>query len=292
MAFGYCLAMVLIDFYGLAVLHKLSRNDATILSKPSHPPPMPDTKPSPFRLPLVPPVRLHHTAQPAATMPQRNRGVTPPVPCSTPTPAAGTSILQKLRADTDEPTKYDCDKWEQYIAQDFERHRVFIDISVFMEQVLRVPKGWEDDWKQTIDEIKMSEEFSVPYLVYTKLCDTPGGQEEAFYKPLVDMTNAILTVWEKSSGDAVHPTRQRYLRNDPHNIRCGMMNDLSPDIVAVHGESVTRVQERKLQGWNMTWAQPLQMLEVKPSDSALVDGACMPRLKVDGESVDTSSRVL
>ena len=284
--------MILIDFYGLAVLHKLCCNNGTILSEPSHPPPMPDTRPFAFRLPPVPPVRLHHTTQIVPTTPQHIPDVTPPVPCSTPTPAAGTSILQKLRAGTDEPTKYGCDKWEQYIAQDFERHRVFVDIDVFMERVLRVPKDWKNDWKRIIDKIKMSKDFLDPHLAYTRLCDTTGGQEEAFYKPLVDMTNAILTIWERLSGDTENVTHQRYLRNDPHNVRCGMMNDLSPDIIAVHGDSLTRIQERKLQGSNMTWAQPLQVLEVKPSDNALVDGSCMPRLKVNGESVDTSSGVL
>ena len=36
------------------------------------------------------------------------------------------------------------------------------------------------------------------------------------------------------------------------------------------------------------WAQPLKVLEVEPwSDNALVDGSCMPRLKVDGKPVTT-----
>ena len=34
------------------------------------------------------------------------------------------------------------------------------------------------------------------------------------------------------------------------------------------------------------------MLEVKPWDSALVDGSCMPRLKVNGKPATTSSGVL
>jgi len=71
------------------------------------------------------------------------------------------------------------------------------------------------------------------------------------------------------------------------------MNDLSPDIVAVHEDFLPRLlqgerNERRLRSSSLTWAQPLQILEVKPWDNALIDGSCMPRLKVDGERTTTS----
>jgi hypothetical protein len=67
-----------------------------------------------------------------------------------------------------------------------------------------------------------------------------------------------------------------------------MMKDLSPDVVAVHGGFLPHMRssernEACLKELNLTWAQPLQALEIKPWDSALVDGSCMPRLKVNGE---------
>ena len=47
-------------------------------------------------------------------------------------------------------------------------------------------------------------------------------------------------------------------------------------------------EEGCLKKSNLTWAQPLQALEVKPWDSALVDGSCMPRLKVNGKHAAAS----
>lgn len=55
--------------------------------------------------------------------PERKRDATHPTPDPTPI-FVGTSILQKLRPETDKAQKYDSVKYEQYTAQDFERHRV------------------------------------------------------------------------------------------------------------------------------------------------------------------------
>ncbi|KAF9647593.1 hypothetical protein BDM02DRAFT_3116822 [Thelephora ganbajun] len=63
------------------------------------------------------------------------------VPGSTPI-SIGSSAMQKLQPDTDWPPKYDSTKYEQYIIQGFEHHRIFVDIDVFMKHVLHVSKVW------------------------------------------------------------------------------------------------------------------------------------------------------
>ena len=285
--------MALIDFYQLAVLHKLSRGDGCVLYEPSNPPPMPATK-----FPAFPslPARLHQTARSEPKTPQDKHDVALHIPTSTPN-ATGTAILSKLRADTDETTKYDSDKYEEYIVQDFERHRVFVDIDVFMKDVLRIPEDWQERWNKGITRVKLDESFTQPALEYTSLCDGDAALEEEFYKPLVGMVNAILTICESSPKGPRPVTRQRYLRNDPSPVLGGMINQLRPDVVAIHHESFLHLDEddRKQavvgRRSNIMWAHPLQVLEVKPWDNALVDGTCMPRLKVDGESVNASRGV-
>ena len=284
--------MALIDFYQLAVLHKLSRDNGAVFSKPSNPPPMPATRSS---------ARLSSTINPTTQLepktPQHDRDVTHSTRFSTPI-SVGTAILRKVEADTDQTIKYNREKYEQYIAQDFERHRVFVDIDVFMKHVLHVPDNWEELWGRTIRQIKRDRDFAKAIWDYTRQCGTQGVQEVTFYNPLVHIANTILKISESSSSDFTKPlTPQRYLRNDPRNIQCGMMKDLSPDLVAVHQESLKSFQpdekdENKLQRSNITWAQPLQVLEVKPWDSALVDGSCMSMLKVNGELAGASRGVL
>jgi len=280
--------MALIDFYQLAVLHKLSRCDVGILSDRSHSPRMPGATPSSSR---SPPDR---TALSTTLVPGKSGHKRDATRYSTPF-SVGTSILQRLNPDADRAQKYASVKCEQYIAQDFERHRVFVDMEVFMKSVLHVPDGWRELWGQTIEDIKKDKVFSFAYACYSNQCDTPGAHESGFYKPLVEMANAILDFSaESSSDDSVKPTTpQRYLRNDPQRILRGVMNDLSPDIVAVHEDFLPRLlqgerNERRLRSSSLTWAQPLQILEVKPWDNALIDGSCMPRLKVDGERAATS----
>jgi hypothetical protein len=290
--------MALIDFYQLAVLHKLSRCDGGILSNRSHPPPMPTTTPSSSRSPPDQPDQTTLSTSPSAQCvpkaPESKQDATHSARESTPV-SVGTAIFQKLNPETDQAPKYDSAKYEEYIAQDFERHRVFVDIDVFMKSVLHVPENWKRLWGQTIRQIRNNKAFLIAYTDYSRECETRGGQEQRFYKPLVDMTNAILDFSTGlSSDDSVKPrTPQRYLRNDPRNILHGVMNDLSPDIVAVHSGFLPHIlpgekAERRLNESNLTWAQPLQVLEVKPWDNALVDGSCMPRLKVNGERATTS----
>jgi len=143
-ALSNCPAMALIDFYQLAVLHKLPHGYGGVLSESSNPPAMPATKSPAF---LSSSVRFDQTTLLAPKTPQHSHDATRSAPCSTPM-SVGMSVLSKLGANTDQtakPTaKYDCPKYEQYIVQDFERHRVFIDIEVFMKNVLYVPEGWEE----------------------------------------------------------------------------------------------------------------------------------------------------
>ena len=251
--------MALVDFYKLALLYSLSRGDAGILSDRSNPPPMP--------------------APADAT--GLVRGQTPL--------SYGTSIVQKLRPDTDQSQKYTSDKYEEYIVQDFERHRVFIDIDVFMENVLHVPNDWRETWADAIAKVKADGPFKIAHIRYSRLCDTSGAPERDFYEPLVSMTNAILKSCQ-SQVSVMPRTPQRYLVNDPKRVSCGIIDDLSPDIVAVHGGFLpdTDVTEDLAKKPRMTWAHPLQVLEVKPWDNALVDGSCMPRLMVNGKRAKTS----
>ena len=290
--------MALVDFFQLAVLYNLSRGDVGILSNRSHPPPMSAT-PLSSRSSAVEPSQTCSlsSTQFVLKTPERNPKATRPVLDPTPI-ALGSSILQKLQPDTDEPETYDSDKYEQYITHDFERHRVFVDIDVFMKHVLHVPENWKDLWGWTIERVKRSKAFSTAHLDYSHLCETRGVEEHKFYQPLIKMGNAILDLPKKLLDDSVNPkTPQRYLRNDPRRVFSGVMTNLSPDIVAVHNDFLPHIHsgerdQQCLEQSNLTWAQPLQVLEVKPWDSALVDGSFMPRLKVNGKSTTTSRDVL
>ena len=297
--------MALVDFYQLAFLHNSSRRDVGALSNHSHPPPMPATTSSSSRSSVVdphladsPPPPPFPSTRSLLKTPERRRDATRPVPDPTPI-AVGTSILQKMKPDTDQPQKYDSAKYEEYIVRDFERHRVFVDIDVFMTHVLHVPENWKSLWGRTIRRVKRDAVFSTAHWDYSRRCGTHGVNERSFYKPLVDMGNAILDFTSEPSSEAsVKPqTPQRYLRNDPKRVLCGVINGLSPDVVAVHDGFLPHIrsEERdsgRLKESNLTWAQPLQALEVKPWDSALVDGSCMPRLKVNGKPLITSRDIL
>jgi len=183
-----------------------------------------------------------------------------------------------------QPPKHKSSKYEEYLIQDFERHRVFVDIDVFMKHVLHVPDNWRELWGPNIKEIKRNKDFWFAFSSYCSQCAIQGANETRFYEPLVGMANTILDfATNDSSDESIKPrTPQRYLRNDPKTISCGVIDGLSPDIVAVHKDFPVN------DGSGLTWAQPLQALEVKPSDGALVDGLCMPRLKVNGERATTS----
>jgi len=281
--------MALVDFYQLAVLYNLSRRDGGVLSNCSHPPPMPSANPD------QPGSLLPRSTQHVLKTPERKRNATHSLPASNATPMShGTSAMPKLEPDADQAQKYDSAKYEQYISQDFERHRVFVNIDVFMKNVLHVPENWKDLWGPTIDHIKHHEKFSSLHLEYARRCGVRGIQEHQLYEPLVGMGNAILDLSESVPDESVKArTPQRYLRNDPKPVFGGVMNNLIPDVVAVHHDflhnlSPREIAERRLKETNLSWAQPLQVLEVKPCDTALVDGSHMPRLKVGGEFTTTS----
>ena len=162
-----------------------------------------------------------------------------------------------------------------------------------MKYVLHVPDDWKDIWGPIIEHIKRTGPFFAAHQDFTSKCNTQGVDEKDLYKPLVDMSNEILEVSESSGDKSVKPAfGLRYLRNDPKQIVQGVMNNLSPDVVAVHKDFLPYLdrkdlKERRLKNTRLTWANPLQTLEVKPFDAALVDGSHMPRLKVNGKPAAT-----
>ena len=260
--------MALVDFYQLAVLYKLAREDAKVLSDPPRPPSMVTTR--------------SQAAKAARTNPHP-RGATPN--------PHGSSIIQKLEPETEHPIKPSISKYEHYIAQDFKRHRVFVDIEVFMKHVLHVPDNWMKVWGRTIQEIKRNGAFSDALYEYNAQCEAKGAPESKFYGPLVDMVDAVFEISAEalSHGNSKPKSHIRCLRNDPKKILGGVLSELVPDIVTVHGEFFNRLPseeqgERCLKETNLTWAHPLQMLEVKHVGRLLIDGSWMPRLKVNGKS--------
>jgi len=227
-----CQVVASADFYQLTILHRLSRSRVGDPSDRSHPPPMPATM------------------QPRK--PDATRSVLNPTPMS-----CGASILHKLRHATEQPPKHD----DEYILGDFDYHRVFVDVDVFMKHILHVPENWRELWGRTITRIKHDETFLVSYWDYRRECAIQGAEESRFYRPLVDMANTVLEFSTEDSLDEPVKLRtpQRHLREDPKK---------------VHPE-----------GSNLTWAQSL---EVESSDDALDDGSRIPRLKVNGERATTS----
>jgi len=158
---------------------------------------------------------------------------------------------------TEQPPEYD----DEDILREFEYHRVSVDIDVFMEHVLHVPENWRELWRRTIMRIKRDETSLISCWDHRRECEIQGAEESKFYRPLVDMANAVLDFLAKDSLDESVKLRtpQRYLRNNPKKI---------------HPE-----------GPNLAWAEPLQ---VELSDDALDDGSWIPRSKVNGERATTS----
>ena len=195
--------------------------------------------------------------------------------------------MPKQQPDAEETKKPTIPEYEQYFIQDFDSHRVFVDMEVFMEHVLHVPDNWKQEWADVIREIRDDRFFARARFKYNAECEKSSSKEEDFYKPLVDMVNAIFRCI--SSSEKVKPkTRLRYLRNDPKNILGGMMSELIPDIVTVHEDFFEKILPEQEEDWrlktSLTWAHPIQMIEVKPGGNLLIDGSQMPRLVVDGES--------
>jgi hypothetical protein len=280
--------MVLIDFHQLAVLYKLARCDGGTNSCRSSPPPMPVPVPSKPQSRAV----KHEFLVPSVPIPKTpERNPLIPLPSVNQTPCSrGSAAIHKLGSGPERPKKRTSSKYEEYITQDFDRHRVFIEIEAFMKRALHVPDDWKEQWSSTIDKVKRDHRFVQFQMKYTALCQDPDVDEEAFYQPLVGMVNSIYKVTEdKRSDRSVQPkTSLRYIRNAPRRVLGGIMPELSPDIVAVKkgftrhlpGAARTLCVDSDS---NITWAQPMQVLEVKPSNKTLINGSQMPRLKVDGE---------
>ena len=331
--------MALVDFHQLVLLYKLSLCDVGTLSDHPHPSEMP--APTHMGPPLASVANTRLYSIPTYLRPEpRSLTRKPIIPTNPSTPQAkGTSAVLKQEPYTGLATKYDSDDYRQFIRQDFEHHRVFVGMEDFMTTVLHVPDDWRTQWGPAIQEIKVNQTFMDHHGSYTKHCDTPGSKESAFYAPLVNMVNAILDITSKSPLEYIRPnTPQRYVRNDPAKIFCGILNEahLSPDIVAVH-KNLVRVPKKgkgkkpprkkdnlppkpseverpplekdeaenplldqddddierpRLKKANLTWAQPLQVLEVKPFDSSIVDGSRMPRLMRNGKPAEISPNVL
>jgi hypothetical protein len=234
---------------------------------------------------------LTNSTQPKSKAPRRKRGATRSVPGTTPL-TDGSSVGQSQELDADSVGEYDSTDYENSILQDFERHRVFVDIEVFMKHVLHVPDDWETRWGSTIERIKVTGSFSALYMKYCAECNIRGVQEKKPYGLLMGMGNAILDVASESPlEESTRPKpRQRHLVSDPNKVPCGITNEahLTSDLVAVHGDPLLHFlpegrRTRFLKESYFTRAQLLQPLEVKPLDTALVDGLFMPRLKVDGK---------
>ena len=166
-----------------------------------------------------------------------------------------------------------------------------------MKHALHVPEDWRELWGETIKNIKRDPAFSFAHLDYSSQCRIQGV-EGRFYRPLVDMANVIFSYSESSQRDRVKPrTNRRCMRNYPKGVHMGFMNDLSPDLVAVHDDFLPQLhpeerEEQAIKHTDISWTRLLQMLEIKPSGGTLVDGSSMPRLKVNRKPAKTSRNVV
>ena len=195
-----------------------------------------------------------------ATMQSRKRDATRSVPNPT-SMSRETPILHESSHSTSHSTEQSPEYDDEDILSEFKHHRVFVDIDVFMETVLHVPENWRELWRRIIMRIKRDETFLVSYWDYRHKCQIQSAEESRFYRPLVDMANAVLDFLTKDPLDVSVKLRtpQRYPRNNPKK---------------THPE-----------GSNFTWADSLQ---VESSGDALDDGSWIPRLKTNGERTTTS----
>ena len=283
--------MALVDFYQLAVLHKLGRADPGLPSIRSHPLHMSDASPPPSPSPSVEPEEAHQSpppsVQPPPTTPKRSavRLVPEPTPLS-----RGSSIRQNQEGDTDRVEGYDRDDYEGYIDEDF-KSRVFVDYGVFLEYVLHVPKDWKTQWKPVIATIVADPTFRQHYKEYIGHSNGSTTREELFYEPLAGMANAVLDFLSRpecvgiDGVDSGMP--QTYRVNNPKKLQGGIFNkaNLSPDLVVLH-------EGCNPESGNLHWANALHVLEVKPYRHTICDGSGMPRLVIDGERPRISSFIV
>ena len=187
----------------------------------------------------------------------------------------GSSMFQRQEGDTDRVDGYTRGDYDEYIREDLQS-RVFVDFEVFMKYVLHVPDDWRTRWKEAIKAVKESSKFKDHLKKYSRHCNDSSASEASLYNPLKDSANAVLEVL--SQFDDISPgIPQRYCVNDPKRLRGGVISNLSPDLVVLH-KGCERPEGRSLH-----WANPLHILEVKPSGGAICDGMNMPRLAVNGK---------
>ena len=283
--------MALVDFYQLAILFKLRRDDASFLPihsvhplpiRSAHPLPMSTTPPR-RSSPLVElgqaPLLVHPSVQVLQTPKRPTRSVPSLTPCS-----RGSGARTKQEGNTDREDRYKCDEYEEYVREDL-KSRIFVDFEVFMKSVLHVPDAWKSRWGSMIKAVKDNSEFRELLKMYRKVCDTPGPHETDFYKPLMEIANKVLDLLSECEFDTHSGIDQRYHVNDPKVLRGGVFNKvgLIPDLVVLH-------EGRKPGGKpGLHWANPLHILEVKPYDNALCEGTDTARLVVDGKPATNHS---
>ena len=270
--------MALLDLHRLVFLHKLRFEDAGFLPTRSDLPPMTSTPPRS----AVPEAERQTTVY--ITPKRIPKVLSSAVGFGTPT-NRGSSVCQRQEAAADEIRRYKRRDYDEYIREDLD-NRVFIDFDVFLKSVLHVPGDWKTKWERAIEAVKKNKKFKKSYKAYCEECNKCGGHEVEFYKPLINTANAVLDVVSDFKLGDVSGTPQYYHRCDPKHIQGGIMDwvGLCPDVVVLPKDYDSSKKR------NLHWANPLHVLEVKPSDAAICDGENIPRLMVDGKHVTSPLR--
>ena len=122
-----------------------------------------------------------------ATMQSRKRDATRSIPNPTPM-SREASILHEPRHATEQPPEY----YDEAIFWEFEYHRVFVDIDVFMEHVLHVLENWRELWRRTIMRIKHDETFLISCWDYRRECEIQSFSRCVSRIPLTGVENGDL----------------------------------------------------------------------------------------------------
>ena len=276
--------MALVDFYQLAVLHKLGHTDPGFSSTHSRPLCMSATPPPCSPSQSVEPDDVHMPLPPSIQpqTPEKKLNAARPAPDITPL-ARGTSIRQKQEGNTDRIDGYSRNDYDDYVREDL-KGRVFVDYEVFMKYVLHVPEDWRIKWEPIMKTIRTDPAFQKQHEDYCRCCNDPTARELLFYQPLANAANAILRILSQSQFDGMNSgIPQTYCVGNYTKLQGGIFNkaNLSPDLVVFHEECDTT--KPKGPKPNPHWANALHILEVKPYGNAICDGNNMPRLVFDGE---------
>ena len=113
---------------------------------------------------------------------------------------------EKLSPDADKAKKYDSAKYKQYITQDFESHWVFVDIEVFMKNVLHIPDNWKELWGPTINRIKSRPDFLMAHLDYSRQCDTESLKETLGTRAQIPTGHIVNTLRAQATCDSNMPS--------------------------------------------------------------------------------------